>query len=187
MLPDAAALRLVPLSDAEYAIFAERQVAESARQGLHAREWTPTEAEQRARAANADLLADRLRSLGHEFRKGVTTTGELVGWLWIAPAPTFLEQYGPPALARTRWLGQITVADELRGRGYGRALLTALHEHLAAEGVEALYLRVHDWNTVARRLYARCGYELVRQFATDAHLRKRLTPRGQQTDQGRPG
>ena len=79
-------------------------------------------------------------------------------------------------LTRVRWLSQITVRDEFRGHGYGHALLAKLHEQLAAEGVEALYLRVYDWNIAARRLYARCGYEVVRQFANDAHLRKQLGP-----------
>jgi len=171
MLP----LRLVPLTDSEYADFAERQVTESARQRLAAGEWTPEEAAQRARAENAELLADRLRSRGHTFYKGVRVAdGELVGWLWVDPGPVFLEQYGERGQAGTRWLGQITVRDELRGQGYGRALLEALHAQLAAEGVERLYLRVYDWNTAARRLYARCGYEVVRQFPTDAHLRKHL-------------
>jgi GNAT superfamily N-acetyltransferase len=169
-------LRLMPLTDSEYADFAERQVIESARQRLAAGEWTPEEAPQRARAENADLLADRLRSQGHTFSKGVRAAdGELIGWLWVAPGPPFLERYGERDLAGTRWLGQITVRDELRGQGYGRALLEALHAQLAAAGVERLYLRVYDWNTAARQLYARCGYEVVRQFATDAHLRKHLT------------
>src|SRR5437763_595461 len=78
--------------------------------------------------------------------------GVLVGWLWVGPGPMFLERYGVRDLARARWLSQITVRDELCGRGYGQALLAALHEHLAAEGVDVLYLRVYDWNTAARRL-----------------------------------
>ena len=169
-------LSLLPLTDAEYRDFAERQVAESARQRVEAGEWTLTDAHQRARMEQADLLADQLRGQGHTFLKGVRTADEtLVGWVWVGPGPPFLERYGVRDLARARWLSQITVRDELRGRGYGLALLMALHEQLAVEGVEALYLRVYDWNTAARRLYARCGYEVVRQFATDAHLRKHLT------------
>ena len=100
----------------------------------------------------------------------------LIGWLWVSPAPALLERYGVRHLARVRWLSQITVREELRGRGYGQALLEARHERLAAEDVEALYLRVYDWNTAAPRVYTRCAYELVRQFVTDAHLRKDLTP-----------
>jgi ribosomal protein S18 acetylase RimI-like enzyme len=172
--PSARPLTLLPLTDAEYADFAQRQVAESARQRVTAGEWAPAEALGRAREAHADLLADRLRDRGHRFWKGLDAAGAPVGWLWVSPAPGFLERYGVRDPARARWLSQITVAEGRRRRGYGRALLAALHARLVAEGVEALYLRVYDWNAAARRLYARCGYEVVRQFATDAHLRKWL-------------
>ena len=62
----------------------------------------------------------------------------------------------------------------MRGRGVGRALLEVLHARLRADGVAELWLRVFDWNTPARRLYGALGYDLVRQFASDAHMRKRL-------------
>ena len=64
----------------------------------------------------------------------------------------------------------------MRGLGYGRALLDALHHRLASQGVTELYLRVYDWNAAARRLYAASGYEIVAQFQTDAHMRRRLDP-----------
>jgi GNAT superfamily N-acetyltransferase len=163
------------MTDTEYCDFGERQVVVSARQRLEANECTTAQAYPRARAELADLLADRLRGEGHRFWKGVDDEdGELVGWLWVAPAPPFLLQYGVRDLARVRWLGQITVKDQLCGRGYGRALLTKLHRELATEGAEAVYLRVYNWNTVARGLYASCGYKLASQFATDAHLMKAL-------------
>ena len=169
-------LRLLLLTDAEYGDFAQRQVDESARQRVEAGEWMPTDAHERARVEHADLLSDQLRGQGHTFLKGVQPAEKgPVGWVWVSPGPAFLERYGVEDPSRAGWLSQITVRDELRGQGYGKALLTALHEHLAAEGVEALYLRAYNWNVAARRLYARCGYEVVRQFATDAHMRKDLT------------
>jgi hypothetical protein len=81
---------LQPLTDDEYADFAERQVAESARQRILADEWTPEVAPALARAEAADLLADRLRGAGHRFLKGVAPDGTLVGWLWVGPTPAFL-------------------------------------------------------------------------------------------------
>jgi GNAT superfamily N-acetyltransferase len=67
--------------------------------------------------------------------KGVhATDGARVGWVWVAPAPAWLEQYGERDLARVRWLGQITVQDELRGHGYGRALLDTLPSDSARRG-----------------------------------------------------
>ena len=163
-------IELRSLTDDEYADFAERQVAESARQRVNADEWSTEEAPILARAEAADLLADRLRDAGHLFLKGVTADGICVGWLWVGPAPAFIGS----GRERTRWLGQITVEETVRGRGFGRALLEALHTRLRADGVEELWLRVYDWNTVAQRLYRSLGYELMRQFETDAHLRKVL-------------
>jgi hypothetical protein len=89
--PDAPHVTLLALTDAEYAAFAERQVAESARQRVRAGEWAPAQALDRARAA-ADLLADRLRGRGHRFWKGLDAGGGLVGWLWVSPAPAFVER-----------------------------------------------------------------------------------------------
>lgn len=111
-------LDLIPLNDPEYGDFAERQVAESARQRVQAGEWTLADAHQHARSEQADLLADRLRGQGHTFWKGVhTADGAVVGWVWVGPGPAFLEQYGVRDLARARWLSQITVQDAVRGRG----------------------------------------------------------------------
>ncbi|MBV9323106.1 MAG: hypothetical protein JO352_04865 [Chloroflexi bacterium] len=61
-------LRLLPLTNAEYADFAERQVAEAARQRVAAGEWMLADAQQRARADLADLLHDRLRNQAHATR-----------------------------------------------------------------------------------------------------------------------
>jgi hypothetical protein len=83
-------IRLVLLDDAEYADFAERQVVELARQSICAGEWTEEEAPGRARGALSSLLSDRLRADGHVFLGGDRAGGNRVGWIWVAPPPTFL-------------------------------------------------------------------------------------------------
>jgi len=184
MAPEVADITLVPLNDAEYAEFAELQIVENARQHINAGEWTAEEAVSRAREGLEGLLADTLRGAGDVFLKGVDVDGRRVGWVWVAPAPTAI------AVARSgltaflgedrehkRWLSQITIEEARRERGYGRALSVALHRWLDAQGVEELWLRVYNWNDAARRLYTWAGYEVMRQFPTDAHLRRRLVPR----------
>ena len=163
-------IALVPLDNTEYADFAERQVAECARQYVNAGEWTSEESLRRSRETQADLLSDVLRSAGHVFFKGIDDDGTRVGWLWVGPAPEFLGE----ARECKRWLHQITVEETLRHRGYGRALLAALHRWLEQPGIEELWLRVYDWSEAARRLYAGAGYEVMRKFPTDAHLRRRI-------------
>jgi ribosomal protein S18 acetylase RimI-like enzyme len=169
-VPEKEDIRLVLLDDAEYEDFSERQVIEHAHQRVHAGEWSEEEAPDRARQMLTGLLADKLRKVNHVFLKGVLADGTCVGWLWVAPAPAFL---GDDCEGK-RWLSQVTIDKGLRGQGYGLRLLTALHRWLEAQGIEELWLRVYNWNAAALRLYDRAGYEIVRRFPTDAHLRKRL-------------
>jgi GNAT superfamily N-acetyltransferase len=168
------ALTLSSLTNDEYAAFVTLQAEETAHEAVTAGEWTADEAPARARLETADLRADTLRDSGHAFYRGVDVSGERIGWLWVAPAPDHVARYGVGDLARARWLAQVFVEESRRGRGYGAALLGALHRQLADQAVTDVFLRVYDWNTPARRLYATCGYEVVGQFATDAHLRRRL-------------
>lgn len=168
------AVELLPLDDAGYAEFAARQVLEYADQLVRAGEVGAADGARIARERLADLLADRLRAAGHEFLRAVSPAGVPLGWIWTSPPPPFLDADA----ARTRWLSQLTIDESLRGRGWGRAVLAAVEARLAAAGVEALWLRVFDWNLPARALYAACGYEPAARFAVDAHLRKRLAPPG---------
>ena len=167
-----ATLMLAPMSDREYADFAQLQVAEYALQHVRAGEWPEAEARARSRRELKELLSGDLRPSGHGFWRG-RVAGVAVGWVWVAPAPPFV----PGDRAAVRWLAQITVEESQRGRGVGRQLLATLEELLAEAGVRELWLRVFDWNLPARRLYQAAGYAEVARFATDAHLCKRLTAR----------
>ena len=168
-------VQLFSLSDAEYAEFSVLQVSEYANQLVHAGEVTSENGLVSARERLEDLLADRLRAKGHEFHRAASSsTSVTVGWLWTSPAPEFVGARH----AAARWLSQITVNQAFRGLGWGRAILLEAERSLALLGVEQVWLRVFNWNTIARRLYESLAYELVTQFPTDAHFRKRLTHEG---------
>jgi ribosomal protein S18 acetylase RimI-like enzyme len=146
------------------------QVLEYARQLARAREVSAEDSVGAARERLEDLQADRLRGLGHTFLVARSERdGTRVGWVWLSPPP-FLG----PGHERTRWLSQLTVEESCRRQGWGRAILTALERFERERGAREIWLRVFDWNVVARRLYESHGYELANQFATDAHLRKRI-------------
>ncbi len=52
----------------------------------------------------------------------------------------------------------IAVHRDRQGRGYGRAMMTALHDAARERGAMKIRLRVHPENGRARSLYERLGY-----------------------------
>jgi len=142
-------VNLTPCDDREYAEFVALQIVEYARQLTLAGETSPERSVAIARDRLQDLRADRLRDSGHIFLIARSQHSTLrLGWVWLSPAPDFLG----PGHQCSRWLSQLTVEGSCRGQGWGYV--------------------------AARRLYESHGYELVNQFSTDAHLRKRLERSG---------
>jgi ribosomal protein S18 acetylase RimI-like enzyme len=92
--------------------------------------------------------------------------GRSVGWLGVKPTDD--------AQSRSAFLYQITVAAIHRRQGYGRAMLAALEETLARDGIEELHLNVNIANEPARRMYAAAGYEPDGKDERVCRLRKRL-------------
>lgn len=81
----------------------------------------------------------------------------------------------------------VNVHPKERGRGFGRRLMTACEERLAALGMTRVILEVNVENEDAMRLYERCGYtkvQLLKDYyanyrVNDAWLYvKRLAPTG---------
>ena len=129
------------------------------------RRWTGRERRSRQSSTESSLEAvasdDRLWS-------AASADGQSVGWLWVKP----IDGADEPSV----FLEQITVAASCRRQGYGRAMLGALEELLAADGAEELQLNVFVANEAARGLYAATGYEEVGRDERRVSLRKRLQP-----------
>lgn len=75
---------------------------------------------------------------------------------------TFSTWLGKPGL----FLEDLFVRPEFRGRGHGRALLTALARLALLEGCARLEWRVLDWNEPAIRFYERLGARPLREWIT---------------------
>ena len=67
------------------------------------------------------------------------------------------------------WLYDITIAEGERGKGYGRAAMTALEDELRALGYDSVGLNVWGGNDVARGLYRSLGWA-----EESVHMRKTL-------------
>ena len=159
---------LVPLVGRDREAFVREEVANYAEQQVRDAGWSPSEAMDRARAELLPALErelDEAAQRGHAVWSAVGPDRVTVGWLWVRPSPQ---------RSRSAFLYQITVAAPLRGRGYGRAMLAALEERLARDGIDELLLHVNLGNLPARRLYAAAGYEQVGGDRRVRRLRKHL-------------
>jgi ribosomal protein S18 acetylase RimI-like enzyme len=67
------------------------------------------------------------------------------------------------------WLYDITIAEGERGRGYGRAAMTALEDEVRALGHDTIGLNVWGGNDVARGLYRSLGWA-----EESVHMRRKL-------------
>jgi ribosomal protein S18 acetylase RimI-like enzyme len=112
-----------------------------------------------SRASFAALLPEGVGSLGQVLLIADDPEGARVGVLWFGPSTD------DPTMA---WIYDITVNEEQRGRGWGRAILRAFEEEARARGYARAGLNVYADNHIARRLYDSLGYrETARQLHKD--------------------
>jgi ribosomal protein S18 acetylase RimI-like enzyme len=165
-MPD---VTLRPLTDEDRGAFFAEELANYADEQVRDAGWAPAEALGRARAELGPILERELVEAderGHRLWTAVGPARLAVGWLWVTP----IEDES----SKAAFLYQITVAERARRRGFGSAMLAALEELLAQDGIAELRLNVNVANEPARRLYAAAGYEEVAQDGGRCRLRKQL-------------
>jgi ribosomal protein S18 acetylase RimI-like enzyme len=158
------ALTLRAMTDDEFAAYRPRLVREYAESHVEAGNWTPEEAQARSEAELDELLPAGLAQPDTLLLTATDEAGVAVGLVWIALVH-------PRGAADTAFIYDIEVFADHRGRGLGRALLSAAEEEVARHGVANLGLNVFGSNEVARRLYESAGYVVTTQ-----QMRKRLRP-----------
>ncbi len=163
-------IALVPMSAEEQQRFLEGKAVTYAEEKSRAGIWMPAEALDRSRAEIRSLVGEEPEAKGHRFFKGMDPAGRRVGSIWVGPPP------GRAGDERARWLFDIVVEEDLRGRGYGKALLRATEDLLRWEGREELALNVFAYNEIAISLYTSSGYEVFARYRSGQEMRKRLGP-----------
>lgn len=152
-----------PMTEAEFAGWQDDLARGYAEEQVQSGNWVPEEALDRAREDSATRLPQGRDTPGMLFLVGLGPDGEPVGRIWLS-----VEH--PKGTADCAFLYDIEVDEQHRGRGYGRALLTAAEEAARSRGVAALELNVFGGNATAIALYERAGYTVVQQ-----QMRTRLT------------
>lgn len=160
-------LALRPMTEEEFAGYRGRLAREYAEEHVKAGNWAPEEALARSEAELDKLLPEGVASPDALVLTATDRDGVPLGVLWIG-----LKH--PTGAPDTAWIYDIEVFAEHRGRGLGRALLSAAEREVARQGIGKLGLNVFGSNEVARRLYDSAGYVVTTQ-----QMQKRLEPTAQ--------
>lgn len=155
-------LTLRPMGDAEYEAFHLKLGAEYAKVNVEAGNWLEEESLELSQKALDQLLPQGRQTPRVLLLSADNSAGEYVGYVWIG-----LDR--PGTSKPGAWIYDIEVAQEQRGKGYGRALLRAAEEETLRNDVLALGLNVFGNNHVARKLYESSGYSIT-QIAMSKQL-----------------
>jgi ribosomal protein S18 acetylase RimI-like enzyme len=123
-----------------------------------------------SRASFDGLLPDGVATAGQTLLIAEDPeSGRRIGLLWFGPSTDD---------ASTAWIYDITVDEDRRAQGWGRAIMRAFEAEARARGYASAGLNVYADNTVARRLYASLGYaETARQLHKNLSDEDRSEPR----------
>jgi ribosomal protein S18 acetylase RimI-like enzyme len=145
-------VRLEPMTPDQYHAYratAEEDYAEAIRDsGTMGAE----EARAKSAADYASLLPAGLDTPGqHLFT--VYDDAEPVGMLWL--------EFTDHSQGTTAFVYDVSVHEDLRRRGYGRAIMLAAEAECRARGAVSIGLNVFGPNVAARRLYESLGFEVT--------------------------
>ena len=153
---------LEPMSAERFVPWTEQQIRDYAQEKVEAGVWAEEDALASSAAEQAELLPDGLDTAGHDIFVA-TVDGVEVGNLWLFT--------NPATRVRETFIYNIEVDEAHRGKGLGRALLTAAEQWCAAHGATAVRLNVFSFNTTAISLYESAGF-----VPTNMNMMKRIPP-----------
>lgn len=157
-------LRLDPMTEAEFSNYLSYAVKDYAEAHLKSGDCEPDEALMLAQKDYEALLPVGLATPGHHlFSLRTDGTAPAVGMLWFEVR----ERRG----RKSAYIFDLHIDAPHRGKGYGEQAMRALEERAASMGIGRISLNVMGYNTAARSLYEKCGYQV-----TGMGMTKRLNP-----------
>jgi diamine N-acetyltransferase len=94
--------------------------------------------------------------------------------LYLDDEPVGFAMWAYDAGEDSYWIGGLVIDAKHQGKGYGRAAMEAVLDHLAAQpGYREAALSYEPENTVARRLYASLGFVETGERVEDEFVARR--------------
>ena len=157
-------MKLVPMTDAEFARYLETAIEGYAQSHIKAGDCDASEALELAQADYASLLPEGLSTPGqHVYSVFDEASGARVGMVWFAVR----ERRGK----KSAFIYDFEIREEHRGKGYGAQTLAKVDRTVEKMGVTRIGLNVMGYNVAARSLYEKDGYQI-----TGIGMTKRLRP-----------
>lgn len=150
------------MSQEEFEVWRQQIASAFVAEQVASGNWRADRALQLALEGNADMLPQGRATPGMLLLRAVLADGTPVGRACLG----LNHPRGTPDCA---FIYDLEVDTAFRGRGLGRALLTALERTVRDHGIGTLELHVFGDNERAIALYAAGGYSVVTQ-----QMRKRL-------------
>jgi GNAT superfamily N-acetyltransferase len=149
------------MTEAEFHRFLAVSVPEFASEKVKAGNWTPEEALEKSRKTHEDLLPRGLES-PNQYLYTIQDGAAQVGRIWLSVDPETAGGAG--------FIYDLFVAEPYRRKGIAEQAMLRLEKEALRLGVGSLALQVFGYNTVARSLYEKLGYE-----TTNINMLKVLT------------
>ena len=152
---------LRPMTPSEYTAWLDESIPAYAADKVASGQWSQAESLALSRKDNDELLPQGQQTPDSHFYTVIDTNGSAVGMLWFAVQIKFG--------SRIAYVYDVSVMPERQREGHALRAFTALETEVQKLGLSGIALHVFGFNTGARALYAKLGFE-----PTNIHLFKAL-------------
>ena len=146
-------LRLVPMTEGDFATYMASAVREYADSHIRAGDVAPEDALVHAQKDYDELLPDGLHSKDQYLFTVTHDALGAIGMAWF--------QVRERTTGKSAYLFDMRIREDLRGHGYGRQTLQLIESTSRELGAQRIGLNVFGYNVVARSLYEKMGYEIT--------------------------
>jgi len=147
-------VQLIPMKEDEYKEYVKHSSAEYAQDKVASGNWHPDEALMRAKQEFQNELPNGLKTENqYLYSLADELTGQSVGMIWF-----MLDLKRPIPVA---FIFDFVIYESFRRKGYGLKALKSAEQKAGEMGAKRMELHVFAFNTGARALYEKAGYEVT--------------------------
>ena len=142
--------KLIPMTQPEFEKYLTHLIPDYAADNVRAGYWDESEAMEKSRQQVESLLPQGLQTKDH-YIFTMVDGDQAVGMIWLKAELNRAVKSG--------FIYDVLVDEKFRGKGYGKQIMLLIEEKARELGLKSIGLHVFGYNTVAKNLYERVGYE----------------------------